>query len=244
MKNVFVIWKDIKDGMWHPVAQLSRNNNNSYSLNYTKGSEHSNFIAFPRMTDKKASYVSTELFAFFKNRLLPMNRPEFKKMLNWSDLTLESYNELDMLSISGGARKTDQYRIISKPEPTKNNKYKLRFFTSGVSHLEPTSIQRIANLKQGDLLNFEFENKNEHDANAILVTTIGDEKFKVGYCPKYYNSDIKELLNNPELIKNSLTVVKINPDAPAHFRLLCEFTTEWPENFNPLCSNDYQIQQH
>lgn len=237
MKSVFVIWQDIKDGMWHTVAKLSRERD-IYQLNYTKGAEHPNFKAFPRMTNKADSYVSNTLFSFFQNRLLPMNRPEFKKMLEWSDLNVDSYDELDMLSISGGARKTDQYRIISKPQITDNNKYKIRFFTSGVSHLKDKNIQKIASLKYGDILNFEAENNNEFDNKAVLVTTVGEEKLRVGYCPKYYNSDIKALLNT-YLVEDSLKVVKINVDSPAHFRLLCEFSTTWPSDFVSFNSDEY-----
>ena len=230
MKSVFVIWKDFKDGMWHTVAQLSRVDE-VYRFNYTKGAEHPNFTAFPRMTDKTESYVSNNLFPFFQNRLLPLNRPEFKKMLEWSDLDIDSYDELDMLSISGGARKTDQYRIISKPQATNEKEYNIRFFTSGVSHLNDVSLKKIEELKRGDILTFESEDDNRYDSKAILVTTIDEEKVKVGYCPKYYNTDIRSLLKTNELAKNCLKVVKINSDSPAHFRLLCEFSTSWTESF-------------
>jgi hypothetical protein len=228
MKSVFVIWRDIKDGMWHTVAQLSRKDN-IYQLNYTQGAAHPNFTAFPRMTNKAESYVSNTLFSFFQNRLLPLNRPEFKKMLDWSDLKMDSYDELEMLSISGGARKTDQYRIISKPQIT-DDSYKIRFFTSGISHLDDENICKIESLKSGDLLAFEVEDTNQYDNNAVLITTIDEEKVKVGYCPKYYNKDIRTILDI-NLFKDYLKVVKVNSDSPAHFRLLCEFATPWPNDF-------------
>lgn len=237
MKSVFVIWKDVKDGMWHTVAQLSRKGN-IYQLNYTKGATHPNFTAFPRMTNKAKSYVSNTLFSFFQNRLLPLNRPEFKKMLDWSGLSIDSYDELEMLSISGGARKTDQYRIISKPQVTDGNEYKIRFFTSGISHLDSVSVDKIAKLKSGDILTFEIEENNKFDKNAVLITTIGEEKVKVGYCPKYYNTDIRALLLT-NLAKDSLKVMKVNSDSPAHFRLLCELSMPWPDDFVPFNSFEY-----
>ncbi len=83
MKSVFVIWKDIVDGMWHPVAKLTRTSD-GYRFNYTKGANHTNFIAFPRMNNLSQVYNSATLFSFFSNRLIPTNRPEFKKMLEWS----------------------------------------------------------------------------------------------------------------------------------------------------------------
>ncbi|MCG6350460.1 HIRAN domain-containing protein [Vibrio fluvialis] len=239
MKSVFVTWKDINDGMWYPVAKLTRDHN-GYRLSYTKGAEHANFIPFPRMSDMTKVYFSNDLFSFFQNRLLPKNRPEFRKMLNWSDMSIEEYDELDMLSISGGARKTDQFRITPLPDRTEDNKYVIKFFTNGVSHLPDHNLTRIALLETNEMLSFEYEDDNEFDSNAVLVTTVDDQKVKVGYCPKYLNSDIRELLGAPELTWHSLTVKKVNVDAPAQYRLLCEFTTKWPEGFVPCLSDEYQ----
>ncbi|MEF1288456.1 HIRAN domain-containing protein [Vibrio sp. M260118] len=239
MKSVFVTWKDINSGMWYPVAQLTRHPD-GYRFRYTKGAANPNFIAFPRMGDKEKVYFSNDLFAFFQNRLLPQNRPEFRKMLNWSDMTVDDYDELDMLSISGGERKTDQFRITPQPELTGRGEYSIRFFTSGVSHLPEECIKRIEELQVNEALSFEFENDNEYDCNAVLVTTVDSKRVKVGYCPKYFNCDIRELLQSPDLTAHTLTVKKVNLDAPAQYRLLCEFTTQWPSKFVPLVSEDYK----
>ncbi|MDC5705848.1 hypothetical protein OPW41_08390 [Vibrio europaeus] len=238
MKSVFVTWKDISDNMWYPVAKLTRHHD-GYRLNYTKGAENANFIPFPRMTDMTKVYYSNDLFSFFQNRLLPKNRPEFRRMLNWSDMNIEDYDDLDMLSISGGARKTDQFRITPQPALKNNSEYSIRFFTSGVSHLPEENLTRIEHLQTDESLSFEYENDNAFDCNAILVTTIDEEKVKVGYCPKYFNCDVRELLVAPELTRYSLKVVKVNLEAPAQYRLLCEFTTKWPEGFVPCMSEDY-----
>tara|TARA_Y100001968_G_scaffold328421_1_gene375529 strand:+ start:664 stop:1407 length:744 start_codon:yes stop_codon:yes gene_type:complete len=239
MKSVFVTWKNIDDGMWYPVAKLTRDLD-GYRLNYTKGAKNENFIPFPRMTDRKKKYFSNRLFSFFQNRLLPKNRPEFRKMLDWSDMSIENYDELDMLSISGGERKTDQYRITPMPVMIRDNEYNISFFTSGVSHLPNESLGRIELLDKGEPLTFEYENDNKFDCNAVLVTTVDDQKTKVGYCPKYFNCDVRKLLGNPELTHYSLKVQKVNLDAPAQYRLLCEFTTKWPKGFIPFLSDDYQ----
>lgn len=238
MKSIFVIWRDSEDGMWHPVAKLSRSDT-GYHFNYTKGSDHNNFIPFPRMGDLSKSYHSTSLFSFFSNRLIPTNRPEFKKMLEWSDINIDLYDEFDLLGISGGARKTDQYRIISQPEATNTGEFKLKFFSNGINYLDLQSIDKISTLKPNEPLLLEFDNTNEYDCNAVMMMTMEPDKIKVGYCPKYFNCDIRSLLTNPKLSAHTIKVVKVNIDAPAQFRLLCEFTTKWPDNFIPMISDDY-----
>ncbi|OBT12019.1 hypothetical protein A9264_16105 [Vibrio sp. UCD-FRSSP16_10] len=236
MKSVFVIWKDNQDGMWHPVAKLTRFEA-GYRLNYTKGANHENFIAFPRMENLSKVYHSSSLFSFFTNRLIPTNRPEFKKMLKWSDINLTGYDELDLLGISGGARKTDDFRIISEPEVTETGQYKIRFFISGVRHLDAQSTKRVSQLEVGEELRLVYENSNPYDCKAVLVSTKDNKA--IGYCPKYFNCDIRALLENPELDSHSLRVIKINHDAPSQFRVLCEFDTKWPSSFNPLVSDEY-----
>ncbi|EJK2113404.1 hypothetical protein BOO29_03025 [Vibrio navarrensis] len=236
MKSVFVIWKDIEDGMWHPVAKLTRISD-GYRFNYTKGANHKNFIAFPRMDDLSKVYHSSVLFSFFTNRLIPTNRPEFKKMLEWSDIDLKNYDELDLLGVSGGARKTDEFRIVPEPEVTLDGHYKIRFFISGIRHLASQGQERVSQLEKGEVLKLVYENTNPHDCNAVLVST--RDEISVGYCPKYFNCDIRALLESPELTSHSLHAVRVNKDAPAQFRVLCEFVTEWPKHFIPFISEEY-----
>ena len=236
MKSVFVIWKDSEDGMWHPVAKLTRSED-GYRFNYTKGANHKNFIAFPRMDDLSKVYHSGSLFSFFSNRLIPTNRPEFKKMLEWSAINLTGYDELDLLGVSGGARKTDDFRIIPEPEVTNEGQYKIRFFISGVRHLNAESLQRVDKLKVNEQLKLVYEDTNPHDCNAILVSSKDDTP--IGYCPKYFNCDVRALLDDPELSSHSLNVVKLNKEAPHQFKVLCEFVTRWPRGFRPLVSEEY-----
>ncbi|WP_434939311.1 HIRAN domain-containing protein [Shewanella sp. HL-SH8] len=236
MKSIFVVWKDSEDHMWHPVAKLSRSNEN-YQFNYTKGASNKSFIPFPRMDDLNKVYNSSTLFSFFSNRLMPSNRPEFKKMLQWSDIKVDNYDEFDLLGVSGGARKTDEFQIISEPEITENGDYKIRFFISGVRYLDSQSNNKVNQLKNGESLYFVYEDSNPHDCKAILVSTIDD--IPIGYCPKYLNCDVRVLLENPSLSSTTLRVVKTNLDAPSQFRILCEFTTKWPEGFIPMVSEEY-----
>ncbi|MGI2141587.1 HIRAN domain-containing protein [Shewanella baltica] len=236
MKSVFVIWKDSEDGMWHPVAKLTRSED-GYRFYYTKGANNKNFIAFPRMDDLAKVYHSASMFSFFTNRLIPTNRPEFKMMLEWSDIHAQGYDELDLLGVSGGARKTDEFRIIPEPEVTLSGLYKIRFFISGVRYLTAEGADRVKKLEEGEELTLVYEDTNLHDCKAILVAT--KDNVPVGYCPKYFNCDIRALLEDPKLSSHSLRVVKVNQDAPSQFRVLCEFVTRWPKGFSPLVSEEY-----
>ena len=238
MKNVFVIWKDVQDGMWHPIAKLTTNQE-SYQFGYTKGAKHKNFSPFPRMDNLNKTYHSNTLFSFFTNRLIPANRPEFKMMLDWSDINIEDYNELDLLGTSGGARNTDQFRIISEPEKTTNNEYKIKFFIHGIHYSSPESLKRIETLKENETLKFIYEESNPYDSKAILVSSL--DETPIGYCPRYLNCDIRTLLKTPTETVHTLKVLKVNINAPSQFKVLCEFTTKWPDEFKTITADEYTL---
>ncbi|NAX64804.1 HIRAN domain-containing protein, partial [Vibrio sp. V32_P6A28T40] len=136
-------------------------------------------------------------------------------------------------------RQTDQFRIIAQPQLTDKKNYKIKFFINGIRYLSDSSIERISRLESGDELRFHFEDCNEHDCNAVFASTSDEEQIKVGYCPKYFNSDIRTLMKDPNLKNYVLTVSKVNMDAPAPYKLLCEFVTTWPAGFLPQMSEDY-----
>ena len=100
MKNVFVLWQDSADTrMWYPVAKLTQKSDLEYVFKYTKGSDHKNFTYFPSMENKLEEYKSDKLFAFFKNRLIPESRPEHDSMFEWSGLSANSKDYLELLAI-------------------------------------------------------------------------------------------------------------------------------------------------
>lgn len=240
MKTVFVIWKDPDTTMWHPVAKLKRESAGKYYFNYTAGARHRNFSAFPRMSNLSETYVSNELFSFFKNRLVSPNRPEFARLLDWSNMSQSSYDELDILGIYGGERKTDSYRIVSAPTKDNQGFYRILFFVSGIRYLEELIKSTLDNVIEGQSLRFKFEDDNEFDSNAVLVTSSTSEPVILGYCPRYYNCDVRKLLLNPDVSYYTLKVVKNNIDAPPQYRLLCEFSVQWPDGFSALVSDEYQ----
>ena len=98
-------------------------------------------------------------------------------------MSKENYDELDMLSITGGARQTDDFRVIAQPQ-LHDDKYKIRFYISGISHLEHKNVERINTLQPEEKLQFEFEEDNPFDCNAVLATTTDIRKIKSRLLPQ------------------------------------------------------------
>lgn len=236
MNSVYLVWQDHISRLWHPVAKLTRKDG-YFLFSYTRGAAKlDRFKAFVRMEDMSKVYRSDDLFPMFKNRIIPPNRPEFYKTLEWVDMDKNEYDPLSYLAYTGGARNTDNYMIIPIPVEI-NGVYTFKFLVSGVRYLSSDSMQAIESLQVGEELSYRFEENNQHDKNAILLET--REQTKIGYCPRYLAEDFKKLILNDSLESGEFIVEKVNLDAPSQFRILCSFSTKWPENFIPFVSEDY-----
>lgn len=242
MKSIYIIWQDPtkESRMWNPVAKLTRTKENRYIFNYTNGAKHKKFSPFPRMLKLEDVYHSEELFPFFKNRIIPENRPEFLEMLDWVGLKRENLDLLDLLSISGGSRGTDNFRIINIPK-IEDGYYIQKFFVSGISHCTDQEKENIKNFSQNEKLCIKLEDNNPHDKNAIMLLRTTDGK-KVGYYPHYLNVDLRKIISMESECHEKacdITVDKVNLTAPEQYRLLCTLKIKWPDGFIPFESNEY-----
>ena len=238
MKTVYILWQDksFSGRMWHPVAKLTQTESGTYSLNYTKGAKNPRFQAFPSMVDRSKIYKSEELFYFLKNRIPPSSRPEHEALFDWCNLDNKS-SYLELLSVSGGEKVTDNYRVISIPE-NKNGKYKHLFFVSGIRYLSNTEKQAINDFNVGKSISYTFEYDNINDPKAVLLFD-QNKTSPVGYYPRYLTSDLRKL-HESNISYPLIKVVKVNPDAPEQFRLLCETVADWPKDFKSCHNDEYQ----
>lgn len=238
MKSVYVMWQDLAyTRMWHPVAKLTQQSDNCYLFKYTKGATHKSFSHFPNMEDKNKEYRSETLFTFFKNRLIPESRPEHDSLFKWSGLSPESKDYVQLLAISGGEKKTDHFRIVNIPQK-EGSYYKTKFFVSGISHLNQIEKGYLEDLQVGDCLGFEFDSGNSYDANATLL--FKDLKSKVGYLPHYLCKDVNKLASVGSKNDIHITILKLNNQAPAQYRILCELQAPWKNDFQPFNDDEFK----
>lgn len=80
-----------------------------------------------------------------------------------------------------------------------------------------------------------LDEKNPADPKAILLRSEKPARI-VGYVPRYFCADFRELLRRNATRDVVAAVVRVNRDAPSRYRLLCSLTAPWPEGFAP-CSD-------
>lgn len=239
MKSVFVMWQDSTGTrMWHPVAKLTQQTSSGYTLSYTKGAQHKRFSFFPNMQDISKSYNSDRLFSFFRNRLIPESRPEHDSMFEWSDLSTNSKDYLELLAISGAEKKTDHFRIVNLPK-NEDGFYRIKFFVSSINYLDEIEKNSVALLKSGDRLTHQFDQENLVDLDATIL--LKEDNVRVGYLPHYLCRDLKNLLEYLGENEICIKVLKVNLNAPSQFKVLCELKAPWPEKFNAFNDDEFSV---
>ncbi|PSB51336.1 DNA-binding protein [filamentous cyanobacterium Phorm 6] len=239
--TLFLAWQDQNSRSWFPIGRLTFDGTN-YEFTYTQGVLEAQrnwgfepLASFPRLGEV---YKSTYLFPVFANRLMPKNRPDYSSFIQWLNLSQHEREPIAMLARSGGRRETDTLTVFSCPELDSEGRYCLHFFLHGLRYLPPCAIERINRLETGEKLWLAHEFQNHYDSKALTLNT--EDHYIVGYCPRYLNSEIFEvLLRNPSLVE--VRVERVNqPPTPLQFRLLCNITAQCYDDFCPFSSDEYQ----
>ena len=236
MKAIFVALQEQNTRRWAPVARVVKDGD-LYRLAYTKGAESIDFPGFGRMNDLSKEYISTDLFPLLKNRTLPQSRPEYSEYMSWLGLSTEEHDVLDELARSGGIRATDEIELIPMPQQTSNKSFEAYFFARGIRHLPKSTAARVSDLHEGDRLFIMRDVQNKQDGNALLLRT-DDPISIVGYAPRYYAHDFGQLASEPRTDQVRVTVERLNPSAPASYKVLCKITAPWPEFFD-ACTSEF-----
>lgn len=235
MKTVFIAWRDPGDRRWVPVGRLSFVDN-TYRFVYTQGALVSNkFEPFGAMRDLNSAHESTELFPLFANRLLSKSRPEYREYLGWLNIQETVSDPLDELARTGGIRATDSLIVFPCPEPQSDGSYSVSFLGHGLRYLPGEAQKWVEHLEPGRRLYLMLDNQNEQDSLAIAMRT--EPVMVVGYVPRFYTEDFRNLLKSKISSTVQVWVEKVNLDAPIQLRLLCKIRANWPEDFRP-CSGD------
>lgn len=240
---LYVAWRfgSAEKGAWAPVGLLERVEG-LYRFRYTRGALAGSFVPFPSMPEFHEVYESVELFPIFSNRLLARSRPEYEAYLAWSGFEPGSQPDpISILGVTEGIRQTDQFEVFPRPARDDRNRYHTRFFLHGLRWIPAEALDHLSQLAPGTSLAPMPEPSNPHDQHAVAVRTAElQNRFPIGYIPRYLAPDVVELLNRCERCDVRLTVARVNERAPLQMRLLCSLDACWPVGFEPCGGEDFQ----
>ena len=222
-RTLILVWQNPTSRLFIKVGQLNALPGGRFAFHYLAGAWNDpDFVPLLEYPDRDAAYVSDEVPAFFANRILSVDRPNYDRYLSWlgiEDLSPEDV-PFEVLARTGGGRATDTFHVVELPL-TQADRLASRFFVSGVRYFVEADAA-IALLGEGANLRLELEEGNEVNPKAVLVSTVDGQKF--GYVPDWLCGDVHSRIKDGW----SITAVaeRVNPDAPAHVRVLCRLEAQ------------------
>ncbi len=228
-----------------PVAQLIVTGSGSarqFEFGYLEGVRRATaegfqaFLAFPEIGRR---YASSELFPFFRNRVLPTTRPDYLDYITALNLEPATADHVELLGRGNGRRQTDRIEtVLAAERDSTTGRYVTRFLVRGVRHVA-NAEETIEGLREGDILHAALEPDNPSNPRARRLL-IGAKA--IGYVPDYLVADLDAL--EASSASPSFVVERVNlPPHPAHHRVLARLEAEWPDGFKPLDAADFRPYQ-
>lgn len=116
--------------------------------------------------------------------------------------------------------------------------YRCRFFLHGWRHVSEAARQRLQSVQKGDSLRVALELNNPATKLALQLQTV--DYHMIGWTPRYLVADLSEAIETSSE-KIQASIVKINPaPAPSQQRVLAEMSGNWPPDYEPMSSEDFQ----
>jgi hypothetical protein len=244
MKSLFLAWQAPSDSKksraWFPVGRLDAMPEH-YRFRYTQGALSAQrdlgftpLLAFP---DFDKNYESGELFPLFKNRVISPNRKDFEEYIHWLDLERGQADPIEILSVSGGERVTDNLEVFPKVAADAEGNFRVRFFLHGLRHLGKNAIERAARLEVGEELRILVELNNP--ATRLAVPLMTEDYHMIGWAPRYLVDDLIRCVPfAPEL---TAKIGKINLNqAPLNQRILIDYHGRAPQGVEPMSTPDFR----
>lgn len=190
--EMWLIWKQPKTRRRYKIGSLIFQNGH-YVFKYVNPELNdallTGFNYFPGFEDVYKVYESDVLFANIATRLPNSGRADYLEILNSYNLEVNS-SELEILKATRGRLITDNYEFV--PAFDSNS---VEFDIAGTSYIQ--DVQKCKNILHiNDKLLLELEPDNAYDPNAIkVVYDKNDEKYLLGYVPRFYSKELATLLN-------------------------------------------------
>jgi hypothetical protein len=185
------------------------------------------FLAFPHLHRR---YTGSELFPFFRNRVLPSTRPDYVDYVEALGLSVETANVVDLLGRSEGRRRTDRIEtVLAAERDSQTGRYVTCFLLRGVRHVANAEAV-IGRLRTDSELDAVLEPTNERNPRARQLRFEGEV---VGYVADYLLADLDAL--DAVAASPRFVVARVNPPPrPAHHRVLVRVDAAWPVGFEPF----------
>lgn len=238
-RTLFLAWRKPESRQSYPIGRLDADGDpESYRFRYTRGALRAEKEAgLPRTVEfpyPEKEYRSNSLFALFRNRVISPRRPDRAAQLRALGLE-ENADPIKILSVNGGRRVTDTYRVFPKLVKKDGGEFSCHFFLHGWRRIPTEDRERVGALEEGEELRVRIETENPGAGrDAGLVT--GDLR-TVGWAPRWLVEEAAAALR--ETGDCAARIVRINPlPPPSPQRILVEMRGRWRDH-EPMSGEDF-----
>lgn len=235
-RRLIVNWRHEPSYALMPIAELITTrppDEPHYEFGYLEGVRRAielgfePFVAFPHLTRR---YTRSELFPFFRNRVMPSTRPDYVHHVEALGLSAEATDVIDLLGRSEGRHLSDRLEtVLAAERDPRTGRYVTRCLLRSVRHV-PGAESVIETLWAGSELQPVAEPTNVRNPRARQLRSGGKP---VGYVADYLLGDLDALEAAGAEVR--FVVERINP-APnsSRYRVLLRVDAEWPAGFEPF----------
>ena len=231
MRTLFLAWQDQGPARaWYPIGRFDADVEESlYRFQYIHGAkraeQEAGFKPLLAFTSFDEVYESNSLFPLFSNRVMSPKRQDFAEYVRWLSLDESNADPIEILTVSGGTRQTDNLEVFPRIEKRDDNTFRCRFFLHGMRHLSEASRLQAETLESDAPLQVSLEANNP--ATGTAITLMSEDYVMLGWAPRYLVADFKKSIAHN--LPVSARVVQVNPPpAPLNQRVLVEFTRTLP----------------
>lgn len=117
---------------------------------------------------------------------------------------------------TGGPRATDTFHVVDDLRVDRDGRVVSRFLASGVRYV-PGAEERLHAMRAGHRPLLRDEPRDPVNSRAILIDA--EEGMPVGHVPDWLLDDVHPV--RAAATSFDAIAERVNPDAPAHLRLVC-----------------------
>lgn len=222
-RTLVLVWQNPVSHRFVKVGQLDALPAGRVAFQYLPTAwDDPDFVPLLEYPDRHTAYVSDEVPAFFANRILSTDRPNYDEYLGWLGIANLGPEDVpfEVLARTGGGRATDTFHVVDLPLNL-DHSFESRFFISGIRY-SPDAEAVVGVLLSGASLRLDLEETNPVNPKAVLIDTADGRK--IGYVPDWLCADVYQRITSDWSV--SAVAERVNPDAPARVKVLCRITAE------------------
>lgn len=184
-RRLLVTWQHPESRLISPVGLLEFDGH-AYRFRYIESAlTVPGFRPFLGLRDLKGDYRSNELFPLFDTRVMSPRRPDYGTYLGRLGLGSDA-SPMEILARSEGRREADTVQLFPVPEVAPDRSTRCQFLVHGVRYVlrdDPDAAERFDTLQVGQPLQLVPEPENPVNPRALLTTTTGDSRGRLGWAP-------------------------------------------------------------